>query len=143
LFLLKISYIVIVKSTPLIDWLYEFWAKCDRAEGRRITQQELADRLHSTRSYISLLLTGKKDNPSLPVITTWFALTGDYRLFEITGFSPPPQLDPLEWFNRCSPEEKVKIASAMVAWKSEMDAAGMDITSPDALTRLSELLDGE
>lgn len=119
-------------NQALIDWLNDQWRNYDVITGgSRTNQQQFADYMRNERSYISLLLNGKKENPSLPVVTTWYFVTGDPAIFDICGYSDKKPKE----------DDRSKLAGVVADTIAEMSSHGItDINSPEGANIINSVL---
>jgi len=75
-----------IVNTPLTKWIREWWTRYDESIGDRSTMEEFAAYLGTTRGYLGLLLSGKRENPSLDTIYVWYSKTRDPQIFGVCGY---------------------------------------------------------
>ncbi len=87
LHLTKNIYSNCMSETLLIQWLRKHWNRFDEKMGERTSQKQFAEFLGLGKNYLSMLMSGKRENLSLEAATNMAKATDDDSIYDITGYS--------------------------------------------------------
>lgn len=115
------------------DFIFDELQRYEKAQGRRINQDDFADYLGVDRPLISNWLSGKTKSPSSTNIQKIADKLGP-KIYDVLGLNPPPAYfqsrEIQAIYDATPPERRDELIEEMKTWVAENDFVISEIVDP-------------